>query len=69
MNNLMVYNQYLAVSLNLGFVLTPIIHSNNWGLRQRPSLTTNLVTQNWVPLCRGNPHLHSSLISLMNNAG
>ena len=38
-------------------------------LRQWLSLTTNFVTQNWVQLSRGNPHLHSSLLNMMNNAG
>jgi len=49
--------------------LTPIIHSNNWGLRQRLSLTTNFIAQNWAQPCRGNPHLYSSLTNLMSNAG
>ena len=35
--------------------LTPINHSNNWGLRQLLSLTTNFVTQNWARSCRGKP--------------
>lgn len=42
---------------------------NNWGLRHRLSLTTNFVSQYWAQLGRGNPHLHSSLKKLMNNAG
>jgi hypothetical protein len=49
--------------------LTPIIHSNNCCLRQRLSLTTNLVAQNWARLGPANPHVHSSLLNLMNNAG
>jgi len=50
-------------------LLTPIIHPNNWGLRQRLGLTTNLDAQHWAQLCWGNPHLHSSFTNLMNNAG
>jgi hypothetical protein len=49
--------------------LAPIIHSNNCCLRQRLSVTTNFVAQNWTRLGKGNPLLHSSLTNLMSNSG
>ncbi|MDY0348291.1 MAG: LPP20 family lipoprotein [Tenuifilaceae bacterium] len=59
----------IVTQINNDDELTPIIHPNNCCLRQRLSFTTNFAAQNWVQLSRGNPHLHSSLTNLMNNAG